>query len=220
MLGPYHYELTKSSCALEYVWKDATAIPSTRFELGRCPMRRNDGKDWKVIYEHAKRGELDNIPEDVVIRYYGNLQRIMCDNLRPVAHVKRVELYWGPTGTGKSRLAWWTCGPDGYPKDPKSKFFDGYRGQNSVIVDEYRGAIDPAHILRWTDQYPCIIEVKGSSRPLLATTIIFTSNLPMEKWYPELDAETFRALVRRFTKVINFNINAPTWDSNGNPVFN
>ena len=54
------------------------------------------------------------------------------------------------------------------PKDPRTKFWDGYRNQENVVIDEFRGAIDIAHILRWFDRYPVIVEVKGSSVVLSA----------------------------------------------------
>lgn len=41
-----------------------------------------------------------------------------------------VQVYWGTTGTGKSHRAWAEAGITAYPKDPLSKFWDGYRGIN------------------------------------------------------------------------------------------
>jgi len=34
LFGHFHAELTKSDKALDYVWKDDTAVAGTRFELG------------------------------------------------------------------------------------------------------------------------------------------------------------------------------------------
>lgn len=59
------------------------------------------------------------------------------------------------------------------------------------------GAIDIGHMLRWMDRYPVIVEIKGSSVVLKATTIWLTSNLHPREWYPGLDAATFDALCRR-----------------------
>jgi len=84
-----------------------------------------------------------------------------------------------------------------YSKDPRTKFWCGYDSQENVILDEFRGAIDVAHLLRWLDKYPVRVETKGSSRPLVATTFWITSNLCPLDWYPDLDKETAAALVRR-----------------------
>lgn len=108
-------------------------------------------------------------------------------------------MYWGPTGTGKSRRAWESGGDGAYAKCPRSKFWDGYQAQETVIIDEFRGGIDVAHLLRWFDRYPCRVEIKGSSRPLMAKTIWITSNLHPHDWYPDLDVATTLALMRRLT---------------------
>lgn len=73
----------------------------------------------------------------------------------------------------------------------------GYRDQTKVVIDEFRGAIDIAHLLRWLDRYPVLVEVKGGSRPLLASTIWITSNMDPRTWYPDLDDQTKAALLRR-----------------------
>jgi len=64
-----HWEPTRSDAADEYVWKEATRIPGTQFELGRKPTRRNVSVDWDEIKASAQRGELDTIPSDIYIRY-------------------------------------------------------------------------------------------------------------------------------------------------------
>lgn len=111
------------------------------------------------------------------------------------------NVYCGPTGTGKSRRAWSEAGLHAYPKDPRSKFWDGYRDQGNVVIDEFRGDIAMSHILRWLDRYPCLVEIKGSSTSLVATTIWITSNLHPSKWYPDCDQQTVDALFRRLTIV-------------------
>lgn len=192
-----HAEPTRSRAAEAYVVKDDTAVPDTRFELGRRPIQRNDPADWDRVWDLAAANALTDIPADIRVRHYGNLRRIASDYVPSPAIVRSVYVFWGPTGVGKSRRAWEMAGLDGFPKDPRTKFWDGYSGQRSVIIDEFRGGIDVAHILRWTDRYPVRVEIKGGSVPLLADTLIFTSNLSPGSWYPELDAATFAALERR-----------------------
>lgn len=199
-----HCERSRSAAAMDYVWKEDTRVQGTQFELGRLPLNRNSAKDWDSILDSAKTGDLAAIPSDVVIRCYGNLKRIRVDHMEPSAQVREVYVFWGTTGTGKSRRAWDEAGLNAYPKDPNSKFWDGYAGHLSVVIDEFRGAISISHMLRWLDRYPVIVEVKGSSCVLMAQKIWITSNLPPEQWYPDLDAETRAALRRRFTQVIHF----------------
>lgn len=197
IFGNVHAELTRSEAAEAYVWKDDTAVPDTRFELGSKPLKRGHEKDWEKILDSAKRGKFDEIPPDVYIRSYQSLKKIRADSLEPAAIERKIWVFWGKTGTGKSRRAWEEAGTDAYPKDPRSKFWDGYREHSKVVIDEFRGGIDISHILRWFDRYPVIVEVKGSSTILKAETIWITSNIHPRSWYPTLDEETMNALLRR-----------------------
>lgn len=115
-----------------------------------------------------------------------------------------VQVFWGKTGTGKSQRAWAEAGMAAYGKDPRTKWWCGYRGEEHVIIDEFRGDIDIAHMLRWLDRYPVRVEQKGSSRPLACTKIWITSNLDPRQWYPLVDEDTREAFLRRLTNIIHF----------------
>lgn len=117
--------------------------------------------------------------------------------MQPVAIERSCEVFWGTTGTGKSRRAWDEAGMEAYAKDPRTKWWCGYRGQNHVIFDEFRGDISIAHLLRWLDRYPVCVETKGGAMPLAASKIWITSNLDPNMWYPDLDEDTRMALMRR-----------------------
>jgi len=199
-----HWELTRSAAAESYVWKDETSVPGTRFELGARPIRRNRACDWELVREHAVAGNLGLIPADIYVRYYFGLTRIAADNALPVEIERECFVFWGATGTGKSRRAWNDAGLSAFAKDPRSKWWCGYRNQEHVVIDEFRGAIDVSHLLRWLDRYPVSVETKGSSRPLKANKIWITSNLDPRLWYPDIDAETLSALLRRLN-ITHFN---------------
>jgi len=201
-----HAELSRSSAADAYVHKEDTAVEGTRFELGQRPLKRNSDTDWDAVRLAAKSGQFDEIPADIYIRCYSQLKSIAKDHLRPAAVERCIKVYWGRTGTGKSRRAWDEAGMDAYPKDPRSKFWDGYRAHKNVVIDEFRGAIDIGHVLRWFDRYPVIVEAKHGATVLAATHIWITSNLDPRKWYSELDLETTEALMRRL-EVTHFNGN-------------
>lgn len=199
-----HYELTRSAAAEDYVWKDETSL-GERFEMGERKMRRNVSQDWEKVRSNAIQGKLEEIPPDIYVRYYNSLNRIRADHQKPIGLDKRVFVLWGPTATGKSHRAW-EAFPDAYSKDPRTKWWTGYRGEESVIIDEFRGGIDIAHILRWTDKYPVSVETKGSHIPLQCKTIVFTSNLEPKFWY-EIDVDTLGALMRRLNIILVENKN-------------
>lgn len=192
-----HWEATRSAAAREYVWKEETKVEGTEFELGDLPMRRNEKTDWALVKRKACSGNLDEIPDDVFVRHYLTLRRISQDYLRPVALERTCSVFWGKTGVGKSRRAWDEAGVAAYAKDPLTKWWCGYQGEENVIIDEFRGGINVAHMLRWLDRYPVLVETKGSSRPLSAIRFWITSNLHPREWYPDCDEATRDALMRR-----------------------
>lgn len=206
LFGPgTHAELSRSSAANDYVWKEETRVVGTQFELGALAFKRNSATDWNAVRRDAKRGRLDDIPADIYIRCYNQIKRITADHLQATGMERTIEVYWGVSGSGKSHRAWELAGTDAYPKDPRSKFQDGYRGQEHIVLDEFRGGIDIAHVLRWFDKYPVIVEVKGSSVVFNAKKIWITSNIHPRDWYPELDDATKEALLRRLN-ITHFNL--------------
>lgn len=194
-----HAELTVSASAAEYCHKLDTRIDGTEFELGAKPFRRNSKLDWESVWTAAQSGDLLKIPAHVRVVSYRTLRAIAADHDKPLAIVRECSVFWGPTGTGKSRRAWDEATLAAYSKDPRSKFWCGYGSEVNVVLDEFRGGIDIAHILRWLDRYPVRVEIKGSSKPLAAVKFWITSNLHPRAWYPECDENTMDALLRRLT---------------------
>ena len=172
-----HFELTRSDAAHSYVHKEDTAIAGSQFSYGDLPLRRNNKTDWKKVRDLAKAGSMDDIPDDVFIRYYSSLQRIRVEHSRAgFRHDIRVIVFHGGTGLGKTRRAWHEA-PNAYIKNPNTKWWDSYRGEKEVILDEFTGRFDISYLLTWLDRYPCMVECKGSSAHLQAETLYITSNL-------------------------------------------
>lgn len=192
-----HWELSRSVAAEAYVWKEDTRVSGTQFELGAKPFKRNSAVDWERVLDSAKKGDFSTIPADVQIKHYASLRRIAADFATPIAQERSCKVFWGKTGTGKSKLAWEEAGLQAYSKPPLTKWWCGYSGEQHVIIDEFRGVLSISHLLRWLDRYPVRVEAKGTSMPLRATHFWITSNLSPDDWYPEADDETKAALRRR-----------------------
>lgn len=139
VFGSFHCEPTKSKAANDYCNKDDTGIQGTRFELGRKSIKRANSDDWERVLTHAKGGEFNLIPADILIRNYNSLKRIHVDNVKPVAQEKEVFVFWGRTGSGKSKLAWEEASLQAYPKSPTSIWWCGYQQHENVVIDEFRG---------------------------------------------------------------------------------
>jgi len=195
--GEAYAELTRSAFAEQYVCKEETRVPDTQFEFGVRPFRRDNRVDWERVWELAKSGNFECIPANIRVQNYSSLRRIRADFAAPAPIVRQCFVFFGPTGSGKSKRAWDEAGWSAYPKNPTTKFWDGYTHQQHVVIDEFRGEVGIGHLLRWLDRYPVLLEVKGSSVVSHFTTVWITSNLEPSRWYPDVDSATVDALMRR-----------------------
>jgi hypothetical protein len=112
-----------------------------------------------------------------------------------------VYWYWGDTGTGKSYTARQKA-PDAY-LTKSFKWWDGYDGHKTVILDEVRGDFCKFHeMLTLLGEMPFRVECKGGSRQALYDTIYLTSNVhPKDLWQAVEDKSQ---LLDRITLVTHF----------------
>lgn len=206
--GNAHVELSRSTAAEDYVWKEDSRVTGTQFELGTKPLSRARKADWDKILASAKDGKFEEIPSDILIRNYSAIKRIRVDHLVPLCRDNIcVRVYWGLTGTGKTHTAHQEIAALGEPyfdKNPLTKWWDGYRAQKLVLIDEFAGRIDIINLLRWLDKYPCTVEIKGFTVPLEADKFWITSNLHPRDWYPDACQAHRDALLRRLHNVTHF----------------
>lgn len=115
-----------------------------------------------------------------------------------------VKVIWGPTGTGKTKKVHealgtlWTW--------PGGQWYDGFQGQDNALFDDYEGEIPFRQMLRLCDRYPFQVPVKGSFVWWTPKTIWFTSNKPVEDWYP---LEDISPLLRRINTIEHLTEQAP-----------
>lgn len=113
---------------------------------------------------------------------------------------KGIWLY-GKTGTGKSHRAYQGFHPDTHYDFPNDGgWWDGYKGQETVIINEFRGSITMAELLTLCDKYPKTVRRRGREPvPFLAKNIIITSALPPEDVYCNLNcSDSIKQIYRRF----------------------
>lgn len=204
-----HAELTRSDAAMAYVWKEDTRVSGTQFEFGTLPRNTKfTNEDWDDFKELALQGKFNEIPSCIYIRYLTNFHKLYANNLsgKLTYEPLRVNVYWGATGTGKTRKAFEEAGPQVFWKISTTKWWDGYLKQSNVLIDEFSGDIGITHLLRWLDGYPCSLEVKGTQVASFIKEVWITSNKDPAEWYNDTNStlEQRLALRRRFTNVIYF----------------
>lgn len=116
-----------------------------------------------------------------------------------------VFVYYGKPGTGKTRKAFNQVLHTNYYFKDHTKWWNGYSGQEWVIIDDYDGSGIPyRELLMILDRYPHKIEYKGGVMELGTTKFIITSNRHPMYWFPaEIDElgwdENITPLKRRIT---------------------
>lgn len=96
---------------------------------------------------------------------------------------------WGAPGIGKSSKALHDGGADAFwlsKPAGQTTWWDGYCGQEVVVIDEFYGWIARDLMCRICDRYPLNVETKGGSQPFLAKKIYITSNVPPKDWWPNV----------------------------------
>lgn len=120
--------------------------------------------------------------------------------------VMDVRVYWGATGSGKTRAVYDEFGVGNVYVKPVGKWWDGYEGEEVVLIDDF----DPSNCfdiqfdmyLKLLDRYPMKVEVKGGFEQFLSKVIVFTSNYDPSEWFPfKMNRD---ALFRRISLIKRF----------------
>ena len=109
--------------------------------------------------------------------------------------------YWGPTGTGKSHASFQDYDPKTtYVKCLEDEWWCGYVGQETVLLNDFRGEIKYGQMLNLCDKWPHMVKVRNKEPvPFLAKKIIVTSSLHPVKLYAKLNFDdSIEQLLRRF----------------------
>lgn len=173
-------------------------------ETGKLPKQGNR-TDLEEIYDMAKKGESDTAIGEAFpghyMKYYKAIDRVKFNYAQLDTKFENVQVHvlMGSPGVGKSRRAH-EAFPDIYTVDvQKDKiWFDGYNGQQAILLDDYEGEIDYRYLLRLLDGYKFAIPIKGGYVWKQWKHVYITTNIDPEYWYRNKD---YDPLERRITSV-------------------
>nr|WAE42353.1 MAG: replication associated protein [Cressdnaviricota sp.] len=194
-----HIELMNSDKGFEYCTKEDTRIKGP-FEHGTSPVKRNSKTDWEKVWEWAKSGDLEKIDPKIRVTQYKTLRTIRADNLKPQTQKDVRGIWvWGEPGIGKSHFARVTFSEDKYYIKSANKWWDGYRGESIVILEDLdKGTAEHlGHFLKiWADKWGFRGEVKFGGEAPNFQKLIVTSNYSINELFTEPSLR--EAITRRF----------------------
>ncbi len=140
-----------------------------------------------------------------VLRLHGRFQGYLDAIAQPPrSREVDVQVYWGVTGSGKTRKVI-DNNPDVFlvPHwDGKTIWFDGYRGQDAILFDDFDGSLDFRLLLHVTDWYTRQYPVKGAFIVSRWTKVFITSDRHPRDWYTRV--ENYPQLERRISRIRHF----------------
>jgi hypothetical protein len=121
-----------------------------------------------------------------------------------------VTYIYGNTGIGKSRYVLEKYGYSNVCRITtyrKPMFYDNYKGQDVLCLDEYDNQIPLTKLNSITDGYPENMRCRYQDRQACYTKVYIISNLDLRQQYiyeQKNKPEVWKALLRRINKVIRF----------------
>jgi len=175
--------------------------------IGSLPSQgeRTDLNTLKTEIYSGKRKFGDILDSDpVMIHKYGRTLTLLEDRyLRKQFRTEMTKGIWyvGGTGVGKSHKAFEGFHPDThYQKVQDGLWWEDYAGQETVIINDFRGDIPYDMMLQLVDKWPFKVPRRGRSpMPFTSKTVIVTSVLsPEEVYHNRHDKDSLDQLLRRF----------------------
>lgn len=129
-----------------------------------------------------------------------NYALFLLDSAEPFKGQRIGENLWiyGQSGKGKSQWVHRTH-PDAFRKS-QTKWWDGYLGQETVVLEDMDTHVLGHYLKLWADNYPVTGEVKGGTIPLMHKRIIITSQYLISDLWKD-HKEMREAIQRRFKTV-------------------
>lgn len=206
----------------DYVFKDGkhkdtdkseTHDYTSHVEMGECPIEQQGKRsELEELYLMIEQGlttyeiikydprfitQIDRIDK---VRQ-GILEAKFKDTFRQL----EVTYIHGDTGTGKSRKVMEMYGYSNvYRISDYKNPFDGYKGEDVIIFEEFHSSLKITDMLTLLDGYPVQLPCRYNNKIACYTKVYFATNIPLEMQYIEVQKEkpeTYNALLRRIHNI-------------------
>ena len=193
--------------------KEETKQEGTQEEWGELPVERQGARNDIIdLYDMIKDGLTNYEILEACPQYMLNLDKI--ERCRQVVLEERYKREWrtlyttyiyGDTGSGKTRSVMEKYGYDNvYRITDYEHPFDGYKGQDVVVFEEFRSSLRITEMLNLLDGYPCELRCRYSNKIACFTKVYIISNIGLRDQYSELQRDqmqTWEAFLRRIHEV-------------------
>lgn len=219
-----HFEMAKGTSKenRDYIFKEGkwakdkkkeTNLVDTHEEFGDMPVERQGQRNDLIdLYDMIKQGMTNYDIMEENPAYMMNLDKI--EKARQIVKEEKyknifreleVTYLWGATGTGKTRSVMEKFGYENvYRVTDYDHPFDGYKGQDVVIFEEFRSSLKIQEMLNYLDGYPLELPCRYMNRIACFTKVYIITNIPLREQYELVQAsypETWAAFNRRITSV-------------------
>ena len=196
--------------------KEETNLPDTFEEFGECP-NEEPGKrnDLNELYGLIRDGFSDYDILEMNPKYMLQLNKI--ERCRQVVREEEfknkfrkltVEYWFGDTGLGKTRTVMDRYGYENVYRVTDYKYpFDGYKGQDVLVFEEFYNSIRIQEMLTYLDGYPLDLPCRYANKTACYTKVYILSNVPFDEQYREIfrdNRKTFDAFCRRISCIKEF----------------
>lgn len=216
LIGGAHLEIARGNAQQnrDYCFKE----DGTHVEIGVAPAqgKRTDLAEFKDEIDRMERPTMMAAFElnfDLACRYRAGISSYIGHKAAAEAKGKarkvKAYIFWGATGTGKTYTAW-NNNKDAYMTTGCGlKWWDGYQGEQTVIIDEYSNDISVTAFIKLLDVYPLRLEIKGSHIYAAWDKIIITTNLQPVELHARAKEEHRAAMRRRIWEWVEFRHDGP-----------
>lgn len=202
--------------AADYCRKSDTHITGP-YQWGVCPDKRGKKSATARAIEDIKAGkalsEVAKSNPDAWVRSHRGLVSLAGYVSRPTEPWRQVTttILWGPKRTNKTRTAMSSLCADGrvpFTMPLSDGFwFDGYEGEDTIVIDDFYGQIKFSDMLRLVDGYYVQIPIKGGFTWAKWKKVFITSNTHPDQWWSSsrsaIPQASMEALYARFTEIVH-----------------